>query len=50
MLAAQFKIGKEKRKLISDRSKSRGRSQTRGLQETIKGVTYADRLKQNKKQ
>ena len=53
-LAAQCKIRKdlikEKRKVIRDRSKSRARSQTRGTQETMGGITYAERAKQNKKQ
>ena len=53
-LVAQCKIRKdiikEKRKLIRDRSKSRARSQTRDTQETIDGITYAERAKQNKKQ
>ena len=52
-LVAQCKIRndiiKEKRKLIRDRSKSRARSQTRGTQETIDGITYAEIAKQNKK-
>ena len=53
-MAAQCKIRKdlikEKRKLIRDRSRSRARSQTRGTQKTMDGITYAERAKQNKKQ
>ena len=53
-LAAQCKIRKdqikEKRKVIRDHSRSRARSQTRGTHETMDGITYAKRAKQNKKQ
>ena len=34
---------KEKRKIIRDCSKSRARSQVRGTQETMEGITYAER-------
>ena len=53
-LAAQCMIRKdlikEKRKIIRDRSKSRARSQARGIQETMEGITYAERAQPNKKQ